>query len=97
MKKIKSQTNSEIISFIKSIYQNQKYIALHEPRFTGNEKKYLKECVDSSFVSTVESLSRLLKIKLLITLVQNMQLQPAMVLRLFILLYYWLRLAVKMR
>ncbi len=53
MKKIKSQTNSEIISFIKSIYQNQKYIALHEPRFTGNEKKYLKECVDSSFVSTV--------------------------------------------
>ena len=42
MKKVKSQTNSEIISFIKSIYKNQKYIALHEPKFTGNEKEIFK-------------------------------------------------------
>lgn len=27
--------------------------ALHEPRFTGNEWKYLKECLDSTFVSSV--------------------------------------------
>ena len=53
MKKVRSQTNLEIISFIKSIYKNQKYIALHEPKFIGNEKKYLKECIDSTFVSTV--------------------------------------------
>ena len=27
--------------------------ALHEPRFSGNEWKYLKECLDSTFVSSV--------------------------------------------
>jgi perosamine synthetase len=26
---------------------------LHEPRFIGNEKKYLTECIDSTFVSSV--------------------------------------------
>ncbi len=26
---------------------------LHEPRFAGNETKYLKECIDSTFVSSV--------------------------------------------
>jgi len=26
---------------------------LHEPKFIGNEKKYLKECIDSTFVSSV--------------------------------------------
>ena len=44
MKKIKSQTNSEIISFIKSIYQNQKYIALHEQDLQVM-KKYLKDAL----------------------------------------------------
>lgn len=28
-------------------------VALHEPRFTGNEWAYLKECLDSTFVSSV--------------------------------------------
>ena len=28
-------------------------VALHEPRFAGNEWTYLKECLDSSFVSSV--------------------------------------------
>ena len=28
-------------------------VALHEPRFRGNEMVYLKECVDSTFVSSV--------------------------------------------
>lgn len=43
-----------LISFIRSIYQEPtEYIALHEPRFIGNEKKYLNECIDSSYVSGV--------------------------------------------
>lgn len=42
----------EIISFIRSIYGND-FIPLHEPRFVGNEKKYLNECIDSTFVSSV--------------------------------------------
>ncbi|ECL3342845.1 aminotransferase LegC [Campylobacter jejuni] len=40
------------ISFIKSLF-NKKNIALHEPCFIGNEKKYLLECIDSGFVSSV--------------------------------------------
>ena len=28
-------------------------VALHEPNFDGNESKYLKECLDSTFVSSV--------------------------------------------
>jgi hypothetical protein len=28
-------------------------VALHEPSFTGNEWLYLKECLDSTFVSSV--------------------------------------------
>ncbi|EAH6654562.1 aminotransferase LegC [Campylobacter jejuni] len=40
------------ISFIKSLF-NQENIALHEPCFIGNEKKYLLECIDSGFVSSV--------------------------------------------
>ena len=32
---------------------NEKFIPLHEPRFLGNEKKYLNECIDSTFVSSV--------------------------------------------
>jgi aminotransferase in exopolysaccharide biosynthesis len=43
----------EVIQFIKSQFPNQDFIPLHEPRFIGNEKKYLNECIDSTFVSSV--------------------------------------------
>ncbi len=45
--------NLSIINFIKSIYNSDKFIPLHEPRFIGNEKKYLRECIESTFVSSV--------------------------------------------
>jgi aminotransferase in exopolysaccharide biosynthesis len=41
------------ISFIQEIYQSQDFIPLHEPRFVGNEKKYLLDTIDSTFVSSV--------------------------------------------
>ena len=44
--------NLATINFIKSIYNNNKFIPLHEPRFLGNEKKYINECIDSTFVSS---------------------------------------------
>jgi len=44
---------SNIINFIKKQFPNQGFIPLHEPRFLGNEKKYLNECIDSTFVSSV--------------------------------------------
>ena len=31
----------------------EEYIPLHEPVFIGNEKKYLEDCVESTFVSSV--------------------------------------------
>ena len=40
------------IDFIRSIYGSEGVIPLHEPRFIGNEKKYLNDCIDSTFVSS---------------------------------------------
>lgn len=45
--------NSEIIGFIQSIFKSDELIPLHEPKFWGNEKKYLIDSVDSTFVSSV--------------------------------------------
>jgi aminotransferase in exopolysaccharide biosynthesis len=44
--------NKEILDFIKNLF-NKTVIPLHEPYFGGNEKKYLNECIDSTFVSSV--------------------------------------------
>ena len=44
----------DIVDFIRTLYQVKKdFIPLHEPRFRGNEKKYLAACIDSTFVSSV--------------------------------------------
>jgi len=43
----------DIISFIQNAYNTQEFIPLHEPRFRGNEKKYLLDTIDSTFVSSV--------------------------------------------
>ena len=42
-----------ITDFIHKLYKTEEFIPLHEPRFLGNEKKYLGECIDSTFVSSV--------------------------------------------
>ena len=42
-----------IVDFIRELYKTQAFIPLHEPHFVGNEKKYLNECIDSTFVSSV--------------------------------------------
>lgn len=43
----------DLVSFIQNIYNTKEFIPLHEPRFIGNEKKYLNDCIDSTFVSSV--------------------------------------------
>ncbi|HIP14920.1 MAG TPA: LegC family aminotransferase [Sulfurimonas autotrophica] len=43
----------DLVKFIQTIYNTKEFIPLHEPRFIGNEKKYLNECIDSTFVSSV--------------------------------------------
>jgi perosamine synthetase len=44
---------NNVVHFIKSLYPENNSISLHEPKFSGNEKKYLSECIDSTFVSSV--------------------------------------------
>jgi aminotransferase in exopolysaccharide biosynthesis len=45
---------SAVIEFIRDTFRtSEAFIPLHEPRFAGNEKKYLEECIDSTFVSSV--------------------------------------------
>lgn len=39
--------------FVKELYLGQDFVPLHAPVFRGNEKKYLSECIDSTFVSYV--------------------------------------------
>jgi len=43
----------EIVSFIKSVRDKTSFIPLHAPIFNGNEKKYLLDCIDSTYVSSV--------------------------------------------
>ena len=44
---------NNIVDFIKQTFNTNDFIPLHEPRFIGNEKKYLGDCIDSTFVSSV--------------------------------------------
>lgn len=45
---------NEFISFVRDTYNRKEgFIPLHEPRFNGNEKKYVEETIDSTFVSSV--------------------------------------------
>jgi len=41
-----------IVDFVRSIY-GEDFVPLHRPVFDGNEKRYLAECIDSNFVSSV--------------------------------------------
>jgi perosamine synthetase len=41
------------VGLVREIYQTEQFIPLHEPRFLGNEKKYVLETIDNNFVSSV--------------------------------------------
>ena len=44
----------QTIAFIRDLYgEKEAFIPLHAPTFAGNEKKYLEECIDTTFVSSV--------------------------------------------
>lgn len=44
----------DTVNFIREYYHKPiGIISLHEPIFRGNEKKYLEECIDTTFVSSV--------------------------------------------
>ena len=43
----------DFINFVRKVYATKNTIPLHEPKFIGNEKKYLNQCIDTTFVSSV--------------------------------------------
>ena len=43
----------EIVNFIKDKFNSDEFIPLHVPTFKGNEKKYLEDCINSTYVSSV--------------------------------------------
>ncbi len=45
---------NELVSFIRTTFDDHEgFIPLHDPRFVGNEVKYLQECIETNFVSSV--------------------------------------------
>lgn len=44
---------NQVVDFIKLQFPEQDFIPLHEPRFIGNERKYVMDAIDSTFVSSV--------------------------------------------
>lgn len=43
----------EAITYIRDTYSSNDFIPLHEPCFAGNEKEYVADTIDSTFVSSV--------------------------------------------
>lgn len=44
---------NQITDFIHQLFRTEETVPLHAPLFIGNEKKYLEECIDTTFVSSV--------------------------------------------
>ena len=45
--------SQQVVKFIQEIFQTKEFIPLHEPRFLGNEKTFLMDTIDTSYVSSV--------------------------------------------
>ena len=45
--------SQQVIQFIQEIFKTKEFIPLHEPKFLGNEKSFLMETIDTTFVSSV--------------------------------------------
>ena len=45
--------SAEICEFIHTLFETKDFVPLSVPKFIGNEKKYLEECIDTTFVSSV--------------------------------------------
>ena len=45
--------HNKLVKFVQDIYQTKEFIPLHAPTFTGNEKEYVNNTIESTFVSSV--------------------------------------------
>ncbi|TKF48043.1 LegC family aminotransferase [Vibrio sp. F13] len=48
-----SMKATSIVEFVRDTYKTDEFIPLHAPTFNGNEKAYVMETIDSTFVSSV--------------------------------------------
>lgn len=44
---------ADFIEFVRSLYGTKEFIPLHAPVFNGNEKQFVNEAIDSTFISSV--------------------------------------------
>ncbi|MEQ2961765.1 LegC family aminotransferase [Bacteroides xylanisolvens] len=44
---------AKVVDFIHELYGTKDFVPLSVPKFVGNEKKYLEDCIDTTFVSSV--------------------------------------------
>lgn len=44
---------AKVVSFVHDLYGTGDFVPLSVPKFKGNEKKYMDECIDTTFVSSV--------------------------------------------
>ncbi|MGI8464306.1 LegC family aminotransferase [Pectobacterium punjabense] len=45
--------HTKLINFIREVYKTKEFIPLHQPIFNGNEKEYVNNTIESTFVSSV--------------------------------------------
>jgi aminotransferase in exopolysaccharide biosynthesis len=45
--------HNKLVKFVQEIYETNEFIPLHAPTFTGNEKEYVNNTIESTFVSSV--------------------------------------------
>lgn len=45
--------HSKLVNFIREIYQTNEFVPLHVPTFSGSEKAYVLDTIESTFVSSV--------------------------------------------
>ncbi|OOE33408.1 aminotransferase DegT [Salinivibrio kushneri] len=45
--------SDQLVDFVRELYQTNEFIPLHAPTFNGNEKAYVADTIDSTFVSSV--------------------------------------------
>ncbi|MCF6242657.1 MAG: LegC family aminotransferase [Bacteroidales bacterium] len=43
----------DFVKYVQKLYGTKDFIPMHEPRFWGNEQKYVADCIESTFVSSV--------------------------------------------
>ena len=53
MQRCNMEKFQKVVDFVKEQYPDKDFVSLHEPVFIGNERKYVLDAIDSTFVSSV--------------------------------------------